>query len=295
MAKVDKKIYFSGDSFTYGEGLELYTPTDKWRKELYNLNTWSELRLKLDNDSEHFRKKNNFVGLFSSKFPTYKVYQHNGNGGSLSYDLHKRLIPEISEIGNVDCIIIQFTTFSRNCLHLNYECTCDFCKNTGYRSVDSIINAISSIHDNRGIDETDVVVLNEFYKLINYNKLKSYEILEKYELFYKDVIQNQIKIFKDDYLSKFIESGIKVFFIDSWDDTTSYYLQQDSVISNLTIPLKSKDGNYYKSWSEFISKFEKPWIYQNYEITANHHPTPEVHSYISESLIDFFNKNNVFS
>ena len=50
----------------------------------------------------------------------------------------------------------------------------------------------------------------------------------------------------------------------------------------------SPDGNSYKKWNDFISKFYNPWIYQEYSITANHHPTPKVHQYIGESLIKFF-------
>ena len=43
-------IIFTGDSFTWGEGLELYTDTPKWINERTKLNVWSELYQKQDYD-----------------------------------------------------------------------------------------------------------------------------------------------------------------------------------------------------------------------------------------------------
>jgi len=293
VAKVDKKIYFSGDSFTYGEGLELYTPTDKWRAELYKFNTWGELQLKIDSSADNYRKQNNFVGIFSQEFPNFKVYQNHENGGSLSHDLDKKFLSDIQTLGGVDYIIIQFTTFSRNCLHLNYTCECSFCKNSDYAAIDSIPNALHNIQNNNGISNQHEIALDEFCKLVNFYDINSPIILDKYDEFYNDTIKNQIEIFKNNYLNKFLEDGVRVFFIDSWDSITSNHLQNDKTISELTIPLISPDGNSYKKWNDFISKFYNPWIYQEYSITANHHPTPKVHQYIGESLIKFFKSDYI--
>lgn len=293
MVKEDKVIYFSGDSFTYGEGLELFTPNDKWKAELSKLNNWPELQQKIDLESNVFRKENNFVGIFSKEFPNFKVYQHHENGGSLSHDMDKRLPYDIKLIGGVDVIVIQFTTFSRNCLHLNYTCECDFCKKTDYISIDGILGSIAKSAEGKELNNQDSNALTEFCKLVNFYDVSSPKILKLYDEFYQNNIKNQIEIFKKDFLNKFLNQGIDVFFIDSWDGITSYYLQRDSVINDLTIPLISKDGVSYKKWRGFFEKFYQPWIYQNYPITANHHPMPEIHRYIGESLIKFFkNKYN---
>ena len=105
-----------------------------------------------------------------------------------------------------------------------------------------------------------------------------------YELYISSV-KNQINIFKNEYLSEFEKNGISVFFIDSWDKITSIFLQEDSEINKRTIPLIGSDGNLYKSWQDWQSTLEKPYIINNYPKTSNHHPTPEIHKLISESLI----------
>lgn len=287
-----KKIYFSGDSFTYGEGLELYTPTEKWKSELYKHNTWDVLEKKLDIDSYKFRTNNSFVGLFRNHFKEYDVYQHDGNGGSLSYDLHQRLIPEINEIGGVDTIILQFTTFARNCLHLNYQCQCNFCKKTDYNTFNEIFDAFINYNKKNYIgSSTKNIILEEVSKLINFYDFENpllYDII--YE-FYTFTIKNQIKIFKEDYLEEFYKQGIDVFFIDSWDSTTSEILQSDIDINKKTIPLIGSDGNLYKSWQEWEKTLTNPYIIHEYPKTSNKHPTPKTHKIISESLIKFFNEN----
>lgn len=285
-----KKVYFSGDSFTYGEGLELYTPTEKWKSELFKQNTWTILKKKLDSDSYNFRTNNNFVGLFRNHFKDYDVYQHDGNGGSLSYDLHNRLIPEVNEIGGVDIIILQFTTFSRNCLHLNYECQCHFCKKTNYSKFDAIFDIFLNYKKKEsyigGQTRDDIIKL--VCDIINYHEMGNPIMVDKINDFYKNTIKNQIKIFKNEYLSDFIKQGTQVYFIDSWDSRTSEILQKDLEINKRTIPLIGSDGKLYKSWPNWEKTLTKPYIIENYPKTSNKHPTPETHKIISESLIKFF-------
>ena len=49
-------IIFGGDSFTWGEGLELYLNDSFWINERNNLNTWRELEPKQTNESITFRE-----------------------------------------------------------------------------------------------------------------------------------------------------------------------------------------------------------------------------------------------
>jgi len=282
-----KNIYFSGDSFTYGEGLELYTPTDKWKDELYKYNPWPELEKKIDLDSTEFRTKNNFVGIFSENFPDVNVYQSSINGGSVSEIIYNRLPTEIDLLTKVDIIVFQFTTFQRNPLHLNYSCKCDFCKNTNYLPLERVLYSLDD-YKKKGPFLFDKILINEFCKQINFYDIDSYDILEKYDEFLNNSIKNQIQIFKKDFLNKFIDSGVQVYFIDSWCKLSSNLLQQDDDIRNLTIPLISTDGEPYPTWGKFISKFDYPTICDKYKKTSNHHPTPYVHRLIANSLIEFF-------
>lgn len=73
-------ILFLGDSFTWGEGLELYCDTPKWVEERSQKNTWKYLSTKQDTDGEDFREKNRYPGIVSKHFNT-NVYVDDHNGG----------------------------------------------------------------------------------------------------------------------------------------------------------------------------------------------------------------------
>lgn len=301
MDRVDKTVYFSGDSFTFGEGLELFTPTEKWKNELNSLNDWSNLKNKVDLESSNYRKNNNFSGLFQKHFQNYNVIVDDENGGSLSWNLQERILPKLNKIGNVDYLIIQFTSFKRNLYHLNNECKCDFCNLIHrYTTLDLLFGDSYDFIEHKKLKKNhisnyDVDRINNFFNYLNINPENKVESLDKIETFYFDTIKMQIELFKDKYLNFFKKNGISVYFIDSWEPVTSSFLNQDLDINNLLIPLISTNGNRYKSWPQWISTLDKPFISDLYPKTGNQHPTPKTHILISESLIDFFNKNNVFS
>lgn len=283
-----KKVYFSGDSFTYGEGLELFTPSEKWLGELEKQNTWDILSKKNDTESNEFRKNNNFVGIFRNHFKnTLEVYQHDGNGGSLSFDMNKRIPDDFSIIGDVDYLVIQFTSFSRNSLHLNYSCECDFCKKTDYNTFNEIFDEFINYKYKKTHNK---FLIEEVCNIIKFHDLNDISIIDRIDKFYRDSIKEQIDIFKQTHLQDFKKKGIEVFFIDSWSSEASDILQLDSDIRERTIPLIGLDGNLYKKWNEWEATLVHPYIYQKYPKTANHHPTLETHKLISRSLIDYFNK-----
>ena len=128
-------IIFTGDSFTWGEGLELYTDTPKWINERTKLNVWSELYQKLDYDSQQFRKLNRFSTLVANHFNVDPIV-YSQNGGSFESIIDTVNLNLQNSVGyspnNVKSIIVQFTTLDRMLLHLTLDCKCSFCKNTGY-------------------------------------------------------------------------------------------------------------------------------------------------------------------
>ena len=60
MSDSNDVIIFGGDSFTWGEGLELYLNTPKWINERTTLNRWSDLYPKQDYEAKTFRESNRF-------------------------------------------------------------------------------------------------------------------------------------------------------------------------------------------------------------------------------------------
>jgi lysophospholipase L1-like esterase len=77
-----KTILFLGDSFTWGEGLELYCDTPKWKNERFIENTWHQLLQKQDTDAIKFRKTNRYPTLISNELNS-NIIVDKDNGGSL--------------------------------------------------------------------------------------------------------------------------------------------------------------------------------------------------------------------
>ena len=77
----NNSIIFGGDSFTWGEGLELYLDTPFWINERHNLNGWNELEPKQTLESAKFRESNRFAGIISNKLNCNQItLDYNGGG-----------------------------------------------------------------------------------------------------------------------------------------------------------------------------------------------------------------------
>ena len=61
------KILFLGDSFTWGEGLELFIENGKWIKQRELHSEWPQLEVIQDIDSLQFRDNNRYPSLVGSE------------------------------------------------------------------------------------------------------------------------------------------------------------------------------------------------------------------------------------
>ena len=72
-------IIFGGDSFTWGEGLELYINSERWISERKIKNHWNDLQPKQTKESILFRESNS-LRLVEEKLG-YKSIVKKTNGG----------------------------------------------------------------------------------------------------------------------------------------------------------------------------------------------------------------------
>lgn len=276
-------IFFGGDSFTWGEGLELYNETSYWIKQRNERNTWLELETKQTDDSIQFREQNRFAGLVSNYFNTKQlVLNYNGGGFDASpifFDLHSDKIPK--------AIIYQFTTFDRFNLHFTRLCECDFCKSGGVRPYMMYLECLRKKMNNIELDEYELYHLNWLskHKNIDLNlNINENTINQFIPLFLKSM-----NIFIDDYIKKW-NQNTDVYLIDSWDEHTSKLIETIPEIKSKLISLKGFDNNWYYKWKEWEKTFPYKRIENQFPNTKNGHPTLIQHQYIAESIIHAMEK-----
>lgn len=286
-------ILFLGDSFTWGEGLELYCNTPKWIAERNNENGWPSLETKQDEDSISFREENRFPRLVAKHFNKLDLV-NSENGGSIAGATtvaHKFLFdPDI----RIDTIIIQFSILDREPIHGSFSCNCDFCKETNYtRFFEQIEGVIDALIQNNLTDKQKEIV--SFYEKKTNRKTTDKDFLDCLITARREWYSTLLNDFYKSHIIPWKSNGKrKIYYIDSWDKESSYKLH-DSVIPMNThgIPLIGKDGKKYKTWTDWENSFQFKNIGLQFTKTGNGHPTLEQHQYLAKSIIEFLEKKNL--
>lgn len=291
-------IIFSGDSFIWGEGLELYIDTPYWisQREIYNewigIDGGLGLIDKQTPETNKFREDNRFATLVGNKFGLQPIVRED-NGG----DWHSsRLIVEENLSLKTKYIIHMFTSIDRNFLHSEITCNCHFCSIDKPKPFNLYIDYVSKILNNEPIDtlmqsKIDYLETHEGIPKFTFERLTEWENNYRGDLVsYVDFIFDKHRLKNmEDHLEKFklYQKTAKVYFIDSWCTHTSFqYVRNHPFIESLLIPLKGYDGNYYKYYSDWESTFEHKRIDVEFPKTKNIHPTLLQQKYLAESIIE---------
>jgi hypothetical protein len=284
-------IIFGGDSFTWGEGLELYSNDFFWINERTNLNRWRELEPKQTNKSIIFRESNRFAGRVSTHFNCNQItLDYNGGG----FDDGALLINSNLNV-NPKSIVYQFTTFNRMNLHFDRFCKCEFCNSKEYGNtrvynlyLETAIKKLNNIE----LTDGEKFHLNWLMKNKNIpdsnlflNEIENSKVNELMNLFIP-IFEENLDIFVNQYINKWLEIS-PVYLIDSWDEYTSELLFKNSTIEKHLIKLKGFDGNYYKKWKDWEKTFPHRRIENEFPNTKNGHPTLLQHQYIADSIIEY--------
>ena len=160
-----KVMVFGGDSFTWGEGLELYLDTPFWINEQNYVNSWNELEEKQTSESINFRESNRFAGIVSNKFGCNQItLDYNGGGFNAPAELISNNLDK-----NPKAVVYQFTIFDRMLLHFDDNCPCEFC-NSKYGNIRPIMFYLDCINkqlENISLSEGDTFFLNWLEKYEN--------------------------------------------------------------------------------------------------------------------------------
>ena len=275
-----ESIIFGGDSFTWGEGLELYLNTDKWINERSRKNHHNDLIKIQDEESIKFRNSNRFAGLIEQKLGVQSfVKKNNGGGfddGVLWINKHFKNKPT--------AVVLQLTALQRINFHFSRKCQCDICQNKlgNVRPIAFYIECLYKLLHKEEFTEKDKFFLNYLEEQYNI-KLDLKNVDTVYELFSPIIDYNVNKLIEN---IKEWEKKTRVYLIDSWEVHTQELTNTNEELNKRLVPLKGFDGKYYKKYAEWESTFPQLRIQNDFPKTENEHPTLLQHKYLSESIIE---------
>lgn len=302
-----KKIFFSGDSFTWGESIELENENflqllksgdvtlDYGRMPLmgYNYQHFHDISSEI-NSIEH-RIKYRFPTLVSKHFNAIGyVKEKNGGANDVNLDSLYNFQKDKSKL---DLIVFQMTHVTRDFAHLYYHKKMPNIPHITHENIDDFLQVVSPMW-------------MTFDKNTPLNKIEDFvfeDVAEKSMFWKPNMIKDVIRYFDNDfdkfwlnqyeaayssYINK-IESlnnnVAPVLIIGTWNDYDSY--METKLPIDLQIKLnrfKVKIGGY-KNLFDYIDKtdgsdYSCPTI-EIPEILRNHHPTIKTHEEIANCLI----------
>lgn len=307
-----KEIAFLGDSFTWGEGLELYLDSPFWINQRNKKSWWSELKNIQTEESINFRESNRFANIVSEYFGA-KLIIDDSNGGYIG-NITKYLIQILNNNLKPDFVIIQFSSFVRNPIHYHLGCgpdwmtlkqndKCHKCNNkTSHSTIFCFYHFLETIRkkysDKQELGSEHQFYLNWLYEEFNFASLNLENSQEPFVLAF-NYLNSIIDLYSYLHLNYLIKEyvkplearGIKVFYIDSWDEKSSVICHNIPDIRLNMIYLNAwNSGLLTQNYSVFEKSFPNTRIQDEFPKTQNGHPTLLQHQYLATSIINHIEK-----
>lgn len=281
---------FGGDSFTWGDGLELYLNTPFWIEQRKKKSDWRDALVHLQNEETmEFRKRSRFAGLVEAHFNATSIV-HEENGGGLCKGAH--FIDSYID-RSPKAVIYQFTCMSRMTFHFSQHCRCHICK-TPYGCIPNIINyyyiCLHKKIDKEKFTEKDLFFLNRLKEVEGIDLTdKELELLLPGHAGINTLFYSMFNRHMEEFINTFITKWIKttkVLLINSWELETSKLVENNSFLKKYLLPLKGYDGNYYLSYKEWENTFPHRFIADEFKGSENYHSTLLQHRYLADSIIE---------
>jgi len=299
-----KPIIFAGDSWTFGEGLELYN--DKFREfsENYcktnNIDyNWPTVEdISEGGTAATYRLMNRFPTTVSNHFNTF--YISSGiNGGDNTYEITyiKPIIEKYGE-SNFSYIVLQFTDMFRD-IESHFNKLIDKF-NPGKRININTVRRFLNIWESWDYSMGPIAINHDVYKKLTEGGLPSMSfdmaslVQREYET-YENFIHIAMKSQFDFYYELLSIYNIPIICIGTWSKDDS------SIIKKLDIPsinffkerLVTLENNgietkYLADLIDFNSNeypYDDMLVANVWEWTRNHHPTKKFHNIIADCII----------
>lgn len=284
-----KGIIFAGCSFTWGEGLELYSnyssvPYDYYKKHQYHWPHVNEIGGIKDSHIEWI-KSNRYSRKVANHFNTFDLVWPE-NGGSFN-TMKSHIENNLEKYGeDISHIVVQLTEHTR-----------DFKLKVGNHDPNEF--GLRRVIDKR--IEYDLGSITEF----EYNKTTEAEIwnmnfpnlnsLEVDDMLFNENVIDFLKYLKN--ISE--EKNLKIKFIGTWtNDSERYDKIYDSELQkfyNKNLIRITYQENQYRSMYELLSKF---WdnggfmIWNDLPYTNNDHPSMKLHDLLTTNIINKLEKDS---
>lgn len=312
-----KPIIFTGDSFTFGEGLELYDENfHKFVKNLTNLPdrirkgkyapsfgiqdeyfyNWSRFEATCwGGTASNIRNLYKFPTLVASEFNcTFFSKGHNGGDNIESLEFVESLLG-LHPKDTFSCVIMNLTCMERDEYQSSKEYFLDKYKiNFGFGS-DRLLSDFM-YHWFRWSYEKSNMLFSE--NIDEYHKFfedvipvdSAIKLQEEYKTYYNFEYDVHLRSYRT-MIDKIKKIDLPLYFIGHWngfDNTILNNINDEDVhkyIIDKTIPIKI-ENKYYKSLSELPHRPDL-FINTEFEWTHNAHPSKTLHGYIAESISEF--------
>ena len=327
----DKLFLFHGDSFTWGEGLELQNPKTEnlvrkiieYRKSLPKVNVHDYsyynypafMDIICDTHSKIHRLQNSFTHLISEHFGAIGIRnQNNGGTNILSLQKIEKLIDTYPKF---DFVLLQLTNSLRDIENHPDDQSLIFSNTFGTyfnkeiepKDYNNFIKAWELWDStNKGYKKfnSDIEYFNKVFcntgklwdldfamKIQTEYKFSSEKIAEIYDFLYKRYCE---------YIDR-IESKLKkkIYIIGSWCSADFYYNEKNSEseyfkkIKDRTIPLTIFKTETFNSIFELTETFyyENLYLDEMFPEFNNNHPTIKLNKVIADSVISYIKDNKL--
>lgn len=268
-----KGIIFAGCSFTWGEGLELYSnyPSVNVKSiKRYSYN-FPDLGYFMPKSHLKFIESNRFSRLVSQHFGTFDLVteKNGGNHDTMLTHIKKSLLDYGDDVG---LIVVQLTEYLRGIKLEN----------------DSEKDLVRMVEDYYSVKSGDTDSDRIYYHDIIESKIEGDP-----QEYLKSIGKSKLNKFISDLENIHTETNIPILFIGSWLDSSLPIENKFYDENLLTINYKDKE---YKTISDLLSDHNDELIIANeLKWSNNWHPNLKFQKVIAKNIINYIEKNNMFS
>lgn len=272
-----KKILFLGDSFTWGEGLELYMdkePFISMRNQKATDIELEQISNYKDDEVENWRKRFRFTGYVDG-FETYVQPNNGGNFHRVVEDAN--LLTKKYNFSKKDIIVIQIPPADRSYFQMNSESAGSYLPLYKELSNQSIQNLLVK----KDVSES-------LSKIMGYDSVM--DMLKNSEDVFDKLAYRNTKLFYYSFVFDLIQR-FNVYFIGPWGKENYKAFSKCDEFKDKLIPIIYNGSKYDSLQSLGDAMVENNQIFEiseQFKQTSNNHPTLEAHKIIGESINKFF-------